>query len=755
VTAETKIVGRSVVRRGAFERLTGRASFGADQVRPGDLALAVVRAPVGPARIKAIDAGPALALPGVIRVFTAADVPGENLYGIIAVTRDQPVLAQGLVRCPGEAVALVAAETPEQARAGARAVRVDLEALPGVFDPGQALEPGAPLVHDQGNLVRETSIVRGDVAAALAKAAAVVSGRYTTAMLDHAALEPEGGRADWVDGRVVVTACTQNPHYDRADLCRILGKDHDQVRVIQAETGGGFGGKLDLSVQPFLALAAWHLRRPVSMVYSREESFWATAKRHPVVMDLTTAADEQGQLVAATADILADTGAYASYALAVCVRAAVHALGPYRVPNLKIRSRAVYTNNAWAGAMRGFGVPQAAVAHEGQMDALARALDIDPLELRIRNALRSGDVTATGQRLGEGVGLVQCLEAVRPYYDQWRHESAGSDTLGAGVAAMYYGIGNTAVSNPAGARVEITADGDLIVYTGAADIGQGSDTILTQIAAERLGWDLSRVKLVRGDTDLTPNAGATSASRQTFISGNAVHEAAIRLEGLVIDEAAKKLEISPRDLEMIDGRIVPRGVPDKAVAVVDLVAEMAARGERALADGAFDPLATALDPETGQGEPYQTYAFAAHAVLAQVEHHSGLVKVRQVAAAHDVGRAVNPRAAEGQIAGGVVMGLGYALMEEYRPGPDVNLDRYHIPTVADAPAITPILIEPGEPDGPYGAKGLGEPALIPTAPAVAAAVSSIVGRPMRHLPLNLERVMAAITAREKGEDDPD
>ncbi|MBU1741504.1 MAG: xanthine dehydrogenase family protein molybdopterin-binding subunit, partial [Proteobacteria bacterium] len=413
-------------------------------MRPGDLALAVVRAPLGPARIKGVDAAGALAKPGVVRVFTADDVPGENLYGIIAVTRDQPVLAQGLVRCPGEAVALVAAETLEQARAGARAMRVDLEPLPGVYDPGRALAPEAPLVHDRGNLVRQTNIIRGDVETALAEAAVTVSGRYTTSMIDHAALEPEGGRAEWIDGRVIVTACTQNAHYDRADLARILGVKKDRVRVIQAETGGGFGGKLDLSVQPFLALAAWHLKRPVSMVYSREESFWATSKRHPLVMDLTTAADEEGRLVAATADVLADTGAYASYALAVCVRAAVHALGPYRVPHLKIRSRAVYTHNAWAGAMRGFGVPQAAVAHEGQMDALARALDLDPLELRIKNALRSGDISATGQRLGQGVGLVECLEAIRPYYDEWRQESAGSDSAGVGVGAMYYGIGNTA-----------------------------------------------------------------------------------------------------------------------------------------------------------------------------------------------------------------------------------------------------------------------------------------------------------------------
>ena len=728
-----------------MERVTGRALFGADMTRPGDLALAVARAPEGPARITRLDLSAARAMPGVVRIFTAAGVPGRNLYGVIAPTKDQPVLADGLVRCPGEAIALVAAQTKAQALAAASAVKMTLDPLPAVRDGSLALEPDAVRVHDKTNLLFETNIVRGDVEAALAESAVVVSRRYTTKMVDHAAIEPEGGRADWVDGRVVVTACTQNPHYDQADLASVLGVPEDRVRVVQAETGGAFGGKLDLSVQLYLALACYHLHRPVSMVYSREESFLATGKRHSLIIDCKTGADADGNLTGAQMDILVDTGAYASYGLAVCVRAAVHGLGPYRVRNVRVRSRAAYTHNPWCGAMRGFGVPQAALAHEGQMNALAEELGLDPIEFRIKNALTTGDTTITGQRLGGGVGLVECLEAIRPYYHRWL-DRAGDDghlSRGVGVGAMYYGIGNTAVSNPSGARVEVNSDGQLILFTGAADIGQGSDTVLTQIVAERLGWDMDRVTLVRADTDLTPNAGATSASRQTFISGNAVRAAAANLEDLLLGEGEDALEIGRHDLILEGGMVIARGAPDKGIKVTDLARAIEDRGGRAMAEGHFDPRTTGLDPETGQGSPYQTYAFAAHAALVEVDRDTGLIRVDRVAAAHDVGRAVNPKGVEGQIAGGVVMGLGYATMEEYEPGEGVNFDQYHIPTMADVPQITPILIEKGDPEGPFGAKGVGEPALIPTAPAVAAAVGAAVKRPMTDLPLNLERVMAA------------
>ncbi|MFH1060177.1 MAG: xanthine dehydrogenase family protein molybdopterin-binding subunit [Pseudomonadota bacterium] len=752
------ILGTSPTRAGGRERVLGLTRFGVDQGQSGDLCLACVRVHQAPARILAIDPAPALALPGVVRVFTAADIPGVNRLGIIPVTKDQEFLAEELVRCAGQAVALVAAASPEAARAGARAVVVKLAGTPGVFDAAQALAEGAPLVHpgrEKGNLLDHRVVKRGDVEAALTASAVVVTADYSTSMIEHAALETEGGRAWIEDGRLYVSACTQNPHYDRDDMARFLGLTHDQVVMIQAETGGGFGGKLDVSVQPYLALAAWLLRRPVRMVYTREESFLATGKRHPFTMRYTSGADEQGRLTAVKADLLADSGAFASYGLAVCMRAAVHATGPYFVPNVDVVSRMAYTNNAWAGAMRGFGVPQVALAHEGQMDALADALGIDRLRMRLINALRPGQSTSTGQVLESGVGLVKCLEQIEPIYRTWLKKAKSDERWaeGVGLGAMYYGIGNTGVSNPSTAQLEWTADGRVVLYTGVADIGQGSDTVLGQLAAARLGVDLGLIDLVRGDTSRTTNAGATSASRQTYISGNAVMAAAENLEATLLGQARKMLGHHHAQLEFKGGAICAMGSGEPALAVTEVVRALARQGGRAIGQGGFDPHTVPLDPATGQGKPYAAYAYAAQCAWVAVDRDSGMVSVREVAAAHDVGRAINPKAVLGQICGGVMMGVGLALMEEFKPGSSENFEDYHIPTAADAPRITPLIVEEPEATGPYGAKGVGEPALIPTAPAVAAAVGGALAKPMRHLPISLERVMQAL-AGAGGEDQP-
>ena len=744
-------VGQSLPRRGGLEKVTGACRFGVDLAQPGDLHLHALRAGSAPARIRLLDLTAARAHPGVAAVLSAADIPGVNRVGIIAKVKDQPILAEDQVRYPGDAVALVAAVSPQAARAAARLIRLEMEPLPGLHDPLEALLPGAPQVGDKGNLLWETRVRRGEVDEALAQAAVVVTNTYTTSRAEHAAIEPEGGRAWWRDGLVVVQASTQTPHHDRLDLARLLGLPEEKVRVIQAETGGGFGGKLDLGLQGFLALAAWHLKRPVVMTYTREESLACTAKRHGLVMEYTTAADERGRLLACQAEIFGDSGAYASYGPAVCARAAVHASGPYRVPNVEAHCRLVYTNNAWCGAMRGFGVPQVAFAHEGQMDELAARLGIDPLEMRIQNALRPGDLTATGQRLTKSAGLVQCLEALRPHYQQWRAQAAASPDgpwrRGVGLGAMFYGIGNTAMSNPASANLEIDQEGVLLLRTGAAELGQGSDTVRCQIAAETLGWPSEQVRLLRGDTARTLNAGATSASRQTFISGNAVLLAAQGLRGLLVQQAASLLGAPAAEVQLDQsGARAGR----RAVSLTALVRGLEARGVPVRAQGDYDPPTSALDPVTGQGDPYPSYAFAAQTALVEVDQDSGQVRVPRVAAAHDVGRAVNPRGVEAQIVGGVVMGLGYALMEDYTPRCG-NLHQYHIPTVSDSPEVIPIIVESDDPAGPYGAKGVGEPALIPTAPAVAGGLAQALGRRLYEQPFGLERVMAALLAREKDE----
>jgi CO/xanthine dehydrogenase Mo-binding subunit len=747
-------LGQSPIRLGAEDRARGRTMFGVDTGRPGDLYLVCVRAENAPAKIESIDTQAAMAVPGVVRIFTAQDIPGVNRLGIIAVTRDQEFLADKIIRHRGQAVALVAAETEASARLAAEKIVVNFTEIPGVFNPFDALSGNAPLVHPEtktDNIQSKRTIIKGDADEALAKSAVVHEAEYSTSYIEHSALEPEGGRAWIEDGRLYITACTQNPHYDQGDVALFLGLEKEQVRVIQAETGGGFGGKLDVSVQPYLGLAAWLLKQPVRMTYTREETFQGTGKRHPFFMKYKTGADSGGKLTAMKVELVADTGAYASYGLAVAMRAAVHATGPYYVPNVHIDCKLAYTNNPWAGAMRGFGVPQVAVGHEGEIDAMADLIGMDRLEFRLLNALKPGQETATGQVLTHSVGIVQCLEKIRPHYDAWKAEMSRSQCVGhgMGLGAMYYGIGNTGVSNPSTAQVEWTPQGRVILYTGAADIGQGSDTVLRQLAAERLKVDLSRIDLVRGDTDRTTNAGATSASRQTYISGNAVVNAAAALEESILKQAEDLMEIGRRDLEMIDGEIRAKGAPSRTISVEEVVKSMVEKGIPTKQDGDFDPVTKTLDPETGQGVPYGTYAFAAQVARVEVDSCTGEVIVRNVAAAHDVGKAVHAQGVKGQICGGVVMGLGMALMEEFVPGKNENFENYHIPTMMDAPEIEPIIVEDPEETGPYGAKGVGEPALIPTAPAIASAVGQALGRPMRHLPISLERVMGAIT----GDDD--
>ncbi|MBI5444927.1 MAG: xanthine dehydrogenase family protein [Deltaproteobacteria bacterium] len=743
-------VGSRAPRFDALEKVLGSLRFAADLRIPGVLHLAVARAKEAPVRVRALRLDGARSVPGVVGVFTAADVPGENRFGIIRSTADQPMLASEQVRFAGEAVALVAAETPEAAREGARRVELDAETLPGLWSPGEALEPGAPLVQEgreKGNVLFEQRVVRGDVDEALARARAVVSRTYRTSLVEHAYLEPEAGVAYWEGDILTVAASTQNPHYDRDDLCRLLALPPERLRVLQAPTGGGFGGKLDLSVQPYVALCTLLTGRPSRLVYSREESLLASAKRHPLVMRYCSAADRDGRLLAVEAELTADTGAYASYGLAVAVRAAVHAAGPYRVPNVRVRSRAVYTNRPVCGAMRGFGTPQTAFAHESQMDLLAEALGLDPLELRLRNALRPGDTTVTGQVLGPSVGLAECLEKVGRLRDRWRRRLDAcepSDCLrGIGVGAMYYGIGNTAMSNPSAARVELEEDGTFTLDAGAAEIGQGSDQVLRSVCAEVLGEAPEELRLVRGDTARTENAGASSASRQTYVSGGAVLRASEALREALLRRAEDLLEIPRDDLVLAGGTISSRSMPTRGVSLAEVAAAFRRSGERASGEGRFDPDTTSLDAE-GQGRPYATYAFAAQVARVAVDRATAEVRVERLAAAHDVGRAIHPPGVLGQITGGAAMGLGMALMEEYTPGGDTNFDTYLMPTAADVPRVTPAYVEKPEPTGPFGAKGVGEPALIPTTPAIVNALADACGARIDHLPANLERVLAAL-----------
>ncbi|MBM4349722.1 MAG: xanthine dehydrogenase family protein [Deltaproteobacteria bacterium] len=744
-----KQIGVEIPKVDAQEKVLGRARFGADLFVDNSFHLKVVRSTRPHAKIISNETREAGKVEGVERIFTAKDIPGRNLIGTI--TKDQPVLATDRVRYIGDPIALVAAKTIEAAEEAAKKVVVLYEDLPCVNHPEEALKPHASLIHENGNLLIEYHITKGDVQDGFKRAEIVIEEEYETTWVDHAYLEPDAG-ISFLDeeGRVTVVCPTQNVHYDQKEVAAFLTLPLEKVRVIQSATGGGFGGRLDITVQCLLALAAFHLKRPVKIVFSREEVFQVISKRHPLKIRYKSGAKKDGTLTAVEVEILGDTGAYASYGATVGIRSAVHATGPYQVPNVKVRSRMAYTNNPWSGAMRGFGVPQMAFAHESQMELLAQALKIDPLEFRLKNCLRIGSETATGQTLMASVGIGETLRKVKERRDKANH--SGEDPKrpfikrGMGVGSMWYGIGNTGIANPSTAQMEIDPNGEVRLYIGVADIGQGSDTALLQIASEGLGIPLKEIRVIRADTALTTDAGATSASRQTYISGNAILDAINYLKQEAIKEAGPLLNMDEKDLFYEEGKVKARTCLTTSLPV----REVARRSGKVIkGEGSFDPETTKLDPKTGQGAPYATYAFATHLAEVEVDTETGKVKVIRVVACHDVGRAIHPRNVAGQIIGGVAMGMGFALMEEYVPEKTTSFVDYLIPTSRDIPEVIPILVEEREPSGPFGAKGVGEPALIPCAPAILNAIADAIGERIYYLPANLERVLEAVNKRKQ------
>jgi aldehyde oxidoreductase len=736
-------VGARMPRVDGVAKVTGRDSFGADAVPADALWIRVVRSPHARARFTLGDLAPLRAR--VTAVLTAADVP-FNGYGIYPEIKDQPVLADGIVRYSGEAVVALVGD-----RAAVLAIRdedvpVTWKPDPPLFGIDAAIAPDAPLVQADKpkNLLLDGGVKRGKAADAFADCAAVAEGIFETAFVEHAYIEPEAGWAIRVGDRLEIHASTQTPYMDRDEVANVMRLRSEAVRIVPTACGGGFGGKLDLSVQPLIALAAWTLGRPVALVYTRPESMAASTKRHPARIKAKFGCNAEGKLLACDVTATFDTGAYASWGPTVANRVPVHAMGPYAVPNVHSWGEAFFTNGPPAGAFRGFGVPQAAIAHEAMMDQLADRLGIDRLEFRHRNALRVGDTTATGQVLAHSAGLPQCLEALRPHWRKAQDEVAaynakgGPLRRGVGIGCMWYGIGNTSMSNPSHMKVGLSPAGTLTLYSGALDVGQGSNTIMVQIAADALGLRASQFNLVSGDTDLTADAGKTSASRQTFVSGKAAELAGRDLRQQVLRLA----NAGPDATLVLDGtklKVRDGGV----VRTLDLATVGGLMGE-----GTFDPPTTPLDQD-GQGVPYATYAFAAQIATVEVDCELGTVKVQRMVAAHDVGKAINPTLVEGQIEGGIAQGLGLALMEEYLPGRTENLHDYLIPTIGDVPEIECLLIEDREPLGPSGAKGVGEPGLVPTAPAILGAVHHATGVRATRVPLLPHRLREAILAREK------
>ena len=731
-TREVLGVGESVGRPDATPKVKGEFAYSSDLWAPFMLWGATVRCPHPHARIRRIDVSTALALRGVHAVLTHEDVPGHKLFGLEVA--DQPVLAWDVVRFQGEAVAIVAADHPETARRAAGLVNVDYEALEPLTDPEVAISPDAPLLHPRGNVTRHVKIRRGD---ATASADVVVSGVYELGMQDQAPLGPESGLAvPAEDGGVDLYIATQWLHRDRDQIAMSLGLAPDKVRLTLAGVGGAFGAREDVSMQIHACLLALRTRRPVKIVYSREESFFGHVHRHPGRLTYEHGATRDGRLVYVRARILLDGGAYTSSSPAVAANAACFAVGPYRCPNASIDSIIAYTNNPPCGAMRGFGAVQTCFAYESQMDRLADVLGISPIELRLRNAMHGGDaVLPTGQRVRGPVPVAELLKRLQALPDPADQVTSPADlrALPGGVSNTTHGEGlrrgvgyavgfkNVGFSegfddySTARVRLEL-ADGRPVVnvHTAAAEVGQGLVTVCAQVARTELG--VEEVVVHPSDTSVG-SAGSSSASRQTYCTGGAVQAACQAVRQEILRRA---------------------GSGDWEQASSELIALLAGEAVEATREFRHRPTQP-LDPETGQGHAHVQHAFAAHRAVVDVDVELGMVRVVEIATVQDVGRAINPQAVEGQLEGGTAQGLGLALMEEVQVEGGVvrnpSFTDYLIPTSLDMPPVRAEILELGDPEAPYGLKGAGEPPTISSTPAIVAAIRAATGRPLTRVPI--------------------
>jgi len=745
-------VGESPRRADGPGKVRGDFTYSSDLTIEGMLWGATVRSPHPYARIVAIDTAEARAMPGVVAVLTHEDVPGQQLYGL--EIQDQPVLAFDLVRYWGEAVALVAADHPERARRAAQTVRVTYEVLEPLTDPEVALTEAAPRLHPAGNVTRHVRIRHGDQSA---RADVVVSGEYEIGMQDQAPLGPESGLAiPGAAGSVDLHLATQWLHVDRDQLAGILALEPEKVKLTLAGVGGAFGAREDLSMQAHACMLALRTGRPVKMSYSRPESFVGHVHRHPGKLRYEHGATRDGRLVYVKARVVLDGGAYASSSTAVIANACCFALGPYECPNATVDGWVVYTNNPPCGAMRGFGSVQNCYAHEAQMDKLAAALEMDPVELRMRNAMKTGSRLITGQVVEGPAPVAELLDRVKsfPLPVQGRGSGRGANTeldltqmpggvsntthgegvvRGVGYAVGFKNVGySEGFDDYSTARVRLSVvDGRprAEVHTAAAEVGQGLVTVQAQIAATELG--VSDVVVLDADTQVG-SAGSSSASRQTYITGGAVKAACEAVRERVLALARSELGRKEVRLEG-DAAVSAEGTVIATLATLlgDAVIEETRE---------FRPRRThRLDSETGQANAHLQYAFAAHRAVVDVDTELGLVKVVELATAQDVGKAINPQAVEGQLEGGAAQGLGLAVMEEIQVKDGVirnaSFTDYLLPTILDMPPVRMDILELGDPISPYGLKGVGEPPTISSGPAIVAAIRAATGRPINRVPV--------------------
>jgi CO/xanthine dehydrogenase Mo-binding subunit/aerobic-type carbon monoxide dehydrogenase small subunit (CoxS/CutS family) len=750
-----KIIGHSHVRPDAEAKVNGTAVFTDDLAFDGMLFASVRRAGVPHGILRRLDIRKARSMPGVRVILTAEDLPAEKNHGLVIY--DWPILV-GIgerVRYVGDALAIVAAESQESATAAMKAIEIEIELLPVISDPVQAHQPDAPVLHKNGNLLKHIKVRKGDMERGFAEADLILEHTFHTPIMDHAFLEPECSIAvPTSDGRMEIYVGSQIPYADREQVAAALGWAEERVRVVGQLMGGGFGGKEDIAGQIHAALLAHVTGRPVKLLFDRQESLLVHPKRHATRIKVKIGAKKDGRLTAVETELYGDTGAYASLGEKVMTRATTHSSGPYEVAHVRADCYAMYTNNPPAGAFRGFGVTQSAFAMESMMDMLAGELGIDRIELRRLNALRVGSITNTGQELRESVGLLECIDKVEaemlrlaqlerggesPFAS---HPVPGSPHLkrawGFAVAYKNTGLGGGA-PDLSGAEVQLYRDGSFEVRTSAAELGQGLVTVLQMIVAEEFSVSPGRVRVLVMDTDLTPDGGPTTASRQTYVTGNAARLSAQTLRQAIVSRLAEKYDRPPDQIAFGEGAIQVAEMP---VPYEEVISEMNAAGQEARA--LYEYSAPATKPLGEGGDMHFAFSYAAQAAEVEVNSLTGEVRVLRVISANDVGRAVNPLGLQAQVEGGVMMGLGNALTEHFivKDGYVVTdrLARYRIPSIMHTPEIISIVVEAPTQEGPYGAKGVGEIVSIPTIPAITNAIYNAVGVRIDSLPVDQEQI---------------
>lgn len=744
-------VGKRVPKLDAPAKATGQVVYGHDMKLPRMLYGKILRSEHAHARILAVDTSKARALPGVRAVMTAEDIPEVK----IGWARDNPVLKSGKVCSMRDEVAAVAAVDEDTAREALELIKVEYEELPGVFDPEEAMKPGAPLLHAEApNNIQEKmrqAYYHGDVQRGFEESDVVIEDRFRMPFVTHccmgtcfclASFDPSGELTMW--------SSTQMPFLYQRDLSGAVGVPANKIRVIKATIGGAFGSKLDMyPFEPICVFLAQRTGCPVRITFTREEEFVSSPTRQPVICDIKSGAKKDGTLVARQVSMILDNGAYSSWGATTPLVMMQSISSLYRVPNVKYDVVVAYTNNPYSGAMRGYGNPQATFVVESHMDMLAHELGMDPMEFRLKNANQSGDVTGQGVKI-TSCGLTECIEKAAESVS-WKEKRAKAGNRGVGMASMIHVGGGARIypSDGCGSTVKVDDFGKVTLITGSTDMGQGSDTILAQIVAEELGVPVENIAVVNTDTDITPWDVGAHASRTTFVAGNSARMAAADAKRQILQAAAENLGEKVEDLDMKEGKVFRKGEPEEWIPFEKMVRGKHFRpdGDVVLARGWYEPPTERQDKEF-RGNISAAYGFATQAVEVEVDTQTGEVKVLKIAAAHDVGRAINPMAVEGQIHGGVSMGLGYGLYEELvvEEGRvlNPNFGDYALPTVLDMPEIDCIIVETDDQAGPFGAKGMAEPACIPTAPAIANAVYDAVGVRIRDLPVTPEKVLRAL-----------